>query len=93
MKLHVFTDCKSLFCVVRNEFIKTPTDKSTLHHAQWIRELVDVGSMCFHWADTRDMLADGLTKGKVNRILLQAAMQGSWTMQHKAESVPQKSLL
>ena len=34
------------------------------------------------WQDTRDMAADGLTKGSVERTLLHKLMNGELTFQH-----------
>ena len=34
------------------------------------------------WIDTRDMSADGLTKGAVSRELLRDIMQGSMSIKH-----------
>ena len=49
-------------------FVKPPTEKSMLTHVQYLRELLDTKVLAsLSWCDTRDMLADGLTKGKVDR--------------------------
>ena len=37
------------------------------------------------WIDTRDMSADGLTKGAVSRELLHQVMDGSMNIHHKTE--------
>ena len=34
------------------------------------------------WGDTRDMVADALTKGGVDRTVIRKAMQGNLVMQH-----------
>ena len=36
----------------------------------------------YNWIDTRDMVADGLTKGSSDRTLLSAVMDGSYTLEH-----------
>ena len=57
-----------------------------LCHIQFVRELLDRGvfqAMC--WLDTRDMLADGLTKGCVDRSLLHQAMDGHFTFKHEVK--------
>ena len=38
------------------------------------------------WLDTRDMTADGLTKGAVDRLALHDAMQGGIKFLHEAKS-------
>ena len=44
-----------------------------------MRELIERGVLhAIVWLDTRCMLADGLTKGSVDRKELHAGMDGSW---------------
>ena len=86
--LIIYTDYKSIFSAVSAEHIKTPSEKGTLYHAQWIRFLVDKRIIVLAWCDTRDMLSDGLTKGVVDRQALQAAMRGKWIMEHEALYYP-----
>ena len=38
----------------------------------------------FNWIDTKDMVADGLTKGSVDRTMLANLMQGSFKLAHAA---------
>ena len=53
----------SVFAAVTAVFVKTPAEKSLLCHVQFLRELLDRGVLAaIVWLDTRDMLADGLTK-------------------------------
>ena len=59
-------------------------DNAMLSHVQYLRELLDlrvVDGLC--WADTRDMIADGLTKGAIAGALLLAAMEGRYRLQHE----------
>jgi len=79
----LYVDAMSVYAAVTATFIKTPAEKSLLCHIQFIRELLDRGvyqAMC--WLDTRDMLADGLTKGCVDRSLLHLAMDGHFQFKH-----------
>ena len=63
------------------DHIKLPTEKGTLFHLQFLRECIDSGIVTYwNWCDTRDMLADGMTKGSCDRNVLHIAMQGSWTL-------------
>ena len=39
-----------------------------------------------YWVDTRDMIADGLTKGNIPRDLLISSMQGKVQMKHANET-------
>ena len=74
----------SVFAAVSAEAVKVPTEKSLLSHVQWLRELADRGLLSgIAWVDTRDMLADGLTKGSVERTLIHQAMDGHWALHHE----------
>ena len=84
--LVLYVDATSVFAAVTATFIKTPAEKSLLCHVQFLRELLDRGvlkTMC--WIDTRDMVADGLTKGAVDRTLLHCAMDGKFTLQREVK--------
>ena len=83
-QLWLAIDAMSVFAAVSAEAVKVPTEKSPLSHVQWLRELADRGLLSgIAWVDTRDMLADGLTKGSVERTLIDAAMNGQWATQHE----------
>ena len=57
-----------------------------LSHLQYLRELLDRGVLRWIiWADTRDMVADGLTKGVVERKALHDAMKGLLDIKHEHE--------
>ena len=80
----LYLDAKSVYAAVTATFIKTPAEKSLLTHVQFLREILDRGTLsAILWIDTRDMIADGLTKGAVGRELLQAAMDGLMTLIHE----------
>ena len=54
-----------------------PSEKGLLSHVQFIRELLDCGVLkALLWIDTRDMFADGLTKGSIDREALHKLMDG-----------------
>ncbi len=59
---------------------KTPAEASLLTSVQSVRELLDLKRLrALHWIDTRDMLADGLTKGAVPRdAIIQLLEHCSW---------------
>ena len=49
----------------------------------YIRELLDYGVLdAFAWTDTRDMLADGMTKGAIDRKDLHEVMAGNICILH-----------
>ena len=79
----LYLDAKSVYAAIIATFIKPPAEKSLLCHIQYIRELLDKGIIQYlFWIDTRDMTADGLTKGAVDRNTLHALMDGVQTLQH-----------
>ena len=72
-----------VFAAVAETFLKIPAGNSLLLHVQYIRELLDTHVLdALLWLDTRDMMADGLTKGSVEREALHAVMRGEWTLEH-----------
>ena len=79
----IVVDAMNVFSAVTATYIKPPAEKSMLTHVQYLRELLDNGVLsAFAWCDTRDMIADGLTKGKVDRGALLAIMDGAWNLVH-----------
>jgi hypothetical protein len=70
-------DAYSLFSSIQSKHVKLPAEKSLTIQLQWLREQVQRGSIKYLvWMDTRDMAADGLTKGSCERELLHAIMSG-----------------
>ena len=82
--LILLVDAMSVFAAVTATFVKIPAEKSLLCHIQFIRELLDQGTLkAMIWADTRDMSADGLTKGAVERTALHQLLDGLMVIQHE----------
>ena len=80
----IYLDAKSVFAATTATFIKQPAEKSLLCHVQYLRELLDERIITYiFWIDTRDMGADGLTKGAVARDLLHAHMDGYMPLKHE----------
>ena len=73
-------DAKSVFDSVAAETVRTPADRHLLLHALAVREFLDDGRLRrLYWLDTFDMMADGLTKGAVDRAaLIAATSRGEW---------------
>ena len=44
------------------------------------------------WQDTRNMLADGLTKGEVDRLALREIMEGRNAINHECKAVKTQAL-
>eukprot|EP00971_Amphidinium_carterae_P298646 5933160-Amphidinium_carterae.3 len=86
IKLTVLIDAKSVFDIIESVQAKLPAEKSQLVNVAWLRELVQ--SDVVHtllWVDTRDMLADALTKGSIGREALDLAMTGTVQMKHPVQ--------
>ena len=77
------TDAESVFKSLTSRDLKTPAEKTLLGHVCWIRECLQLGLLeAIQWCDTRDMTADGHTKGCIDRQLLLDAMQGRQLFKH-----------
>ncbi len=64
--LVVIINAMPVSAAVPATFITTPAEKSLLFHDKFLRELLDrLVLNVLIWFDTRDMRADGLTKGIV----------------------------
>ena len=75
--LRVCVDAMSVFAAIAVDHIKPPAEKSLLCHLLWLKELVQLGIIReFRWIDTRDMTADGHTKGSVSREALMQLASG-----------------
>ena len=60
-----------------NRDLKTPAEKTLVGHVAWIREMLRNRIIKrIQWCDTRDMVADGHTKGSIDRTALRQAMNG-----------------
>ncbi len=87
MEIELARDAMSVFAATTANHVKMPAEKFLLSHIQFLRELCDKYIVtCLTWCDTRDMLADGLTKGKCERDSVATAMAGSFTMKHEVKS-------
>ena len=81
------TDAESVYKSLTSRDLKVPTGKTLLGHVSWIRELVAIGVIQHvQWCDTRDMTADGHTKGCVDRTLLLQLMQGHQEYHHSVKT-------
>ena len=95
-------DALSVYAAITATYIKAPAEKGLLSHVQFVRELLDSHVLSeLHWIDTRDMVADGLNKGAVDRSALHTLMNGKLTYSHEIKkwsskihksAVPDRSL-
>ena len=80
-------DAQSVFDAIAVTDVCTPTEQSLKLALVSIRHRMEVGIIKrLWWCDTREMLADALTKGSVNRSMLQQAMmKGVVRLEHKVK--------
>ena len=83
----LYLDALSVYAAVTATNIKVPAEKSLLSHVQFLRECLDNRLLsAIVWLDTRDMYADGLTKGAVERTLLHMLMNGQVEFKHECKA-------
>ena len=81
------TDSMSLFQAIHAHKVKIPSEKSLALHLFWLRELLSRQILNeLKWCDTRDMTADGHTKGSVDRQALLKFMNGIFQYSHAVQS-------
>ena len=75
-------DARAVFDNIVADVVKTPYDKHLVVHALAVREFLRLRAIkSLYWIDTEDMLADGLTKGSVDRTALTvASAEGRWSL-------------
>ena len=81
MELHLVTDAHSVFAAVTAPELATPNERHLLYTLRSLRDHLDARRVStIHRVDTRDMLADALTKGGVGRLaILTAFRTGIWS--------------
>ena len=83
IQLHVVLDAKSVTSAVVAPILKVPAEPALLVHVRWLRQLLlSQVLQGLHWTDTRSMIADGLTKGSIDRSALEAVMAGWLEVKH-----------
>lgn len=84
LKVTLTTDAESVFKSLSSRDLKTPSERTLLGHISWMRHVMMTGFIrLLQWCDTRDMVADGHTKGSIDRQLLLDAMSGRQTYQQE----------
>ena len=77
MPMALYAYAQSVFVAITSTYIKITADNGVLSHIQYLRELLDTKVLQWlFWVDTRDMCADGLTKGSVSRERIHDVMRG-----------------
>ena len=83
MAIEALTDSYSIFSYLAAAHLKLPAEKGTFYHLAYLRErLVSSLIGSYTWVDTRDMVADGLTKGRADRAPLISVMHGNYALDH-----------
>ena len=86
LKVVLTIDAESVFKSLTSRDLKTPAEKTLLGHVTWIRELLQLRLIeAIQWCDTRDMVADGHTKGSIDRRMLIQVMQGHQDYKHEVK--------
>ena len=71
-------DAESVYKSLTSKDLHIPTEKTLIGQVAWLREVLSLNlihKVC--WCDTRDMTADGHTKGTIDRQLLLQLMNGN----------------
>ena len=77
IKVTLTIDAESVFKSLSSKDLKKPAECTLLGHISWARQMMERGIVhCVQWCDTRDMSADGHTKGSIDRDLLYQVMEG-----------------
>ena len=85
LDLDTVIDAKSVWQSATSEELRC-NDHLALLHLCKLRELISSNVRHFIWCDTRDMLADGLTKGVIDRqALRKLALEGVWDVTQALE--------
>ena len=83
MPMVLFIDALSVYAAVTANQIKIPADSSVLCYLQYLRELLEHRVLhALVWVDTRDMVADGMTNGAVERKDIHTTMLGDVINNH-----------
>ena len=87
LPLDCSVDARSVFDGV-TAVVVNPSDKALWLPTLALRQLLDRGIIRkLYWTDTRDMCADGLNKGIINRDDIRLLMStGIWKVEHEHKS-------
>ena len=92
MAIEALTDSYSIFSYLAAAHLKLPAEKGTFYHLAYLRErLVSSLIGSYTWVDTRDMVADGLTKGRADRTALINMMHGNYELDHTCHEYSEPS--
>ena len=91
--LHLCFDAKSVLTSVDGTGPVKASEKHLTLHLLKLREWLQTRVLeAAWWIDTRDMISDGLTKGKIPREAIDTLVTtGSWTLRHPTTRLPPAS--
>jgi hypothetical protein len=88
----VVTDSKNLLSALQVTQLKIPAYKNFIVHLMWLKDKSATGVIdALIWTDTRDMTADGHTKGSIKRTALHALMDGDRRVEDSRSSQARSS--
>ena len=93
--LEAFIDARAVFDALAAEPVRIPTEKNLYIHLLAAKDLLQKKILRrLTWIDTLDMLADGMTKGVIDRApLLAIGNKGQWKLSGQAPvSTPDRAL-
>jgi len=84
LEIHAVTDNFGLYSAITKDEPSAGSDASMIMHVKAARHYLDNGNLTsLTWCDNRDMLADGLTKGKPPRNIINDALDNcTWVPAH-----------
>ena len=86
-EVHLSIDAESVYKSLISKELETPAEKTLLGHVMWIREELHNSIVKkIQWCNTRNMIADGHTKGSVDREILINLMNGLQTFKYPVKS-------
>ena len=81
-------DAMSVLTALEAVNLRQPSEKSFLAHLAWLQDKIKTGTITWlRWVDTRDMYADGLTKGSVRRDRLRELATGRMSRAHETKKL------
>eukprot|EP00959_Pyramimonas_sp_CCMP1952_P147199 3080671-Pyramimonas_sp.AAC.1 len=83
IKATLAIDAESVFKFLSNKDLKNPTACTLLGHISWMRQMMERCMVhCVQWHSTRDLTADGHTKGRIDRDMLRQVMGEVQSFKH-----------
>ena len=75
--LFLLTDAYNILLAIDTPNIKPPAEKSFMLNLLWLKQLLESRHIeALQWGDTRDMTADGHTKGSISRCAIDNLIRG-----------------